>query len=288
MSLSNDDMEAISDIGGEFAPADNNGMGTATFDENFEFDSSGTSEEELQAGGDAIDKEGWYHFEISKVDFKLELLDDNGQPQTPHINVTCRSLADGNGLSPAGSPFWHKIYVAQKDGSIAKQGSIDSMFRFGIGCGLYKWAKVKTEGGSEKAVPVLAKTGLTKIPMAAWKDAVGLQFCARLTREKDYVDKNGVTKPGKLSIPMGRTYRPDHPDVSHVAKNLEALEAIGIVIPANGEKSPPSSAEKKGAASATSTTKKPVQQQQQKEQELVSAGVSGDSSGDPGFDMSDF
>ena len=45
MSLSNDDMEAISDIGGEFAPADNGGMGTATFDENFEFDSSEVSSE---------------------------------------------------------------------------------------------------------------------------------------------------------------------------------------------------------------------------------------------------
>ena len=220
MVLTNDDMNAIDDLEGQFAPAPQG------IDENFEFDSSDVDEKDLETSG-FIDQEGWYHFEITKVELHLALLNDEGKENTPHILVTCKSLASARGISPAGSVLWHRIYVAQKDGSPAKQGSIDSMMRFGIGCGLLKWGKKQNADGTEKAVPVLASTGSVKFRPVDWKAIVGAQFIAQVQKEKQAADS--TYKP-KFAIPMGRAYRPDHPDVSHVAKNVEALEAIGIKI----------------------------------------------------------
>jgi hypothetical protein len=242
MTLNAEDMDAISDLGGEFASAN-------VIDENFEFDSSESTEDVLDSGG-FIDAEGWYHFEITKVEFHLGSLDDKGKENTPHILVTCKSLNNVKGQCPPGSLMWHRIYVAQKDGSAAKQGSIDSMYRFGIGCGLLKWGK----NAKGAAIPVLAKTGLPKIPMASWKDAIGSQFIAIVKKEKP---QPGTDYGPKYQIPMGRAYRPDHPDVSHVHKNLEALAAIGIHLTneqsAAVGKAASSSAGKKGATAAGST-----------------------------------
>lgn len=220
MVLTNDDMNAIDDLEGQFAPAPQG------IDENYEFDSSDVDEKDLETSG-FLDQEGWYHFEVTKVELHLGLLNDEGKENTPHILVTCKSLASARGISPPGSVLWHRIYVAQKDGSAPKQGSIDSMLRFGIGCGLLKWGKKQNPDGTEKAVPVLATTGSTKIPVAVWKSIVGAQFIAQVQKEKQAADS--TYKP-KFTIPMGRAYRPDHPDVSHVAKNVEALEAIGIQV----------------------------------------------------------
>jgi hypothetical protein len=220
MSLTADDMNAIDDLDGQFAPA-NQGI-----DENFEFDSSDVDEKDLETSG-FIDQEGWYHFEITKVELHLGLLNEEGKENTPHILVTCKSLASARGISPVGSVLWHRIYVAQKDGGPAKQGSIDSMMRFGIGCGLLKWGKKTNPDGSEKAVPVLASTGSVKFKPVDFKAVVGAQFIAQVQKEKQAADS--TYKP-KFAIPMGRAYRPDHPDVSHVAKNVEALESIGIKI----------------------------------------------------------
>lgn len=218
--LTDDDMNAISDIGGEFAP------GPQGIDENFEFDSSDIDEKELDTSG-ILDQEGWYHFEVTKVDLHLGLLDEDGKENTPHINVTCRSLNSVRGQSPAGSILWHKIYVGAKGGGPPKQGSIDSMFRFGVGVGLMKWVKKQNPDGTEKAVLVLASTGSTKVPPAVWKTIVGAQFVAQVQKEKQQEGSN--YKP-QFKIPMGKAYRPDHPDVSHVQKNVEALEAIGIKV----------------------------------------------------------
>jgi hypothetical protein len=243
MTLNAEDMDAISDLGGEFAPSN-------LIDETFEFDSSESTEDVLDSGG-FIDAEGWYHFEVTHVDFNLGSLDEKGKENTPHILVKCKSLNNVKSQCPPGSLLYHRIYVAQKDGSAAKQGSIDSMYRFGIGCGLLKWGK----NAKGAAVPVLAKTGLPKIPMVSWKDAVGSQFIAMVKKEKP---QPGSEYAPKFAIPMGRAYRPDHPDVSHVHKNLEALAAIGIHLtneqPAAAGKAASSSAGKKGAAAAAGST----------------------------------
>jgi len=215
-----DDMEAIDDLGGDFAP------GPQGIDENYEFDSSDVDEKELDTSG-ILDQEGWYHFEITKVDLVLGLLGDDGKENTPHINVTCKSLNSVRGQSPAGSVLWHKIFVGAKGGGPPKQGSIDSMFRFGLGVGLMKWGKKTNPDGTEKAILVLASNGSTKVPPAVWRTAVGAQFIAQVQKEKQQEGSN--YKP-QFKIPMGKAYRPDHPDVSHVQKNVEALEAIGIKV----------------------------------------------------------
>lgn len=273
--ITEDDMNAIDDLGGEFAP------GPQGIDENFEFDSSDVDEKELDTSG-FLDQEGWYHFEITKVDLQLGLLNDEGKENTPHILVTCKSLNSVRGQSPPGSVLWHRIYVGASGGGPAKQGSIDAMFRFGVGIGLMKWTKKQNADGSTKSVLVLTSTGSTKVPPAVWKNAVGAQFVAQVTKEKQQEGSN--YKP-KFSIPMGKAYRPDHPDVSHVQKNVEALEAIGIKI---ATVSPATEAKAKAAYKAAAETAAPSSsagkveastktQQTQQNLQPVTAGAPDDS-----------
>jgi hypothetical protein len=272
--LTDDDMNAISDIGGEFAP------GPQGIDENFEFDSSNVDEQDLDTSG-LLDQEGWYHFEVTKVEMELGLLDADGKDNTPHIVVTCKSLNNVRNQSPPGSVLWHRIYVGAKGGGPAKQGSIDSMFRFGIGCGLFKWGKIQNADGSSKSVPVLATTNSQKFPLSVWKSVVGAQFIGQVVKEKQQEGSN--YKP-KFVLPMGKAYRPDHPDVSHVQKNVEALEAIGIKVSTT---SPATEAKAKAAYKAaaetaggtTGNTSSPAGKVEapKKELQAVSAGASDDS-----------
>ena len=279
--ITDDDMAAIDDLGGNFAP------GPQGMDENYEFDSSDVDEKELDTSG-FLDQEGWYHFEITKVELNLGLVDDENKENTPHILVTCKSLNSVKGQSPPGSVLWHRIYVGAKGGGPAKQGSIDSMFRFGIGCGLLKWGKAQNPDGSTKSIPVLASTGSSKFPVGTWKTIVGAQFIAQVAKEKQ---PEGSTYKPKFAIPMGKAYRPDHPDVSHVAKNLEALEAIGIKI----STVTPTATEQKAKAAykaATETAGKPAtagakttppsSAEKVETRQTVAAGVA---SGDGGFDL---
>lgn len=281
MSITADDMDAISDLGGDFAP------GPQGMDENYEFDSSDVDEKELDTSG-FLDQEGWYHFEITKVELHLGLVDSENKENTPHILVTCKSLNSGKGQSPPGSVLWHRIYVGQKGGGPAKQGSIDSMFRFGIGCGLLRWGKVQNPDGSTKSIPVLATTGSSKFPIGTWKTIVGAQFIAQVQKEKQ---QEGSTYKPKFVIPMGKAYRPDHPDVSHVQKNLEALEAIGIKIStvaptatdkkaAAAYKTAADTAGAAGKATAGTTPSSPAEKGETRQ--TVAAGAS---SGDGGFDL---
>jgi hypothetical protein len=217
----------INDLGGEFAPA-------AGIAEDFVFDSSSTTEEDIKSDG-FVDLEGTYHLEVYKVELNLSLLTEEGKEQTPHIKVMMKVLQSVPGQSPAGSMFSHLIYVGASGGGPAKKGSIDSMYRFGIGIGLLKWHNV-----NGKVVPVLAKDLSTKIPVSAWKDAVGCQTLAKVTKEKNNNQSQGTDENGqptktyrdRFVIQMGRCHRPDDPDYAHVPKNVEAMQAIGLKAPA--------------------------------------------------------
>lgn len=235
MVISAADTEAlesvIDDLNGEFAPP------AAGVSEDFCFDSSSTTEEDIRSDG-FIDIEGFYHLEISKVELNLSLLTAEGAEQTPHIKVYMKVLQSVPGQSPAGSILSHQIYVASKGGEPAKKGSIDSMYRFGIGIGLLKWSNV---GG--KVVPVLASNNSTKIPVSAWNTAVGLQTIAKVTKEKGNNrggsnqqqgqdgEPQGKTYADRFVIQMGRCHRPDDPEYSHVPKNVEAMKALGMTAP---------------------------------------------------------
>lgn len=221
----------IDDLNGEFAPP------AAGLSEDFCFDSSSTSEEDIKSEG-WVDIEGFYHFEVSKVELNLSLLTEEGKEQTPHIKVYLKVLQSVPGQSPAGSMLSHSIYVGSKDGSPAKKGSIDSMYRFGIGIGLLKWSNI-----NGKVVPVLASNGSTKIPVSAWKDAVTLQTIAKVTKEKgnrggnqqpqqgQEAEPQGKQHADRFVIQMGRCHRPDDPEYAHIPKNVEAMKALGMTAP---------------------------------------------------------
>lgn len=186
-----------------------------------EFDTSDTTEKDLESGG-MVDLEGGYHFEVDKVEFNLGLLSDDGKEQSPHLLVTCTVLESVKGQSPAGSKLFHRIYVAQKDGSPAKKGSIESMERFASGVGVMRWADV---GGQRRLVSSL--TGKTALKLREFTGAVGKQFCGFVKKEASN-DPKYKDKP-RYVLPMGRAYHPAHPDVSHVPKNADALRAGGYL-----------------------------------------------------------
>jgi hypothetical protein len=83
---------------------------------------------------------------------------------------------------------------------------------------------------------------------------------------------------------MGRCFRPDHADVSHVAKNVEALEAIGIKVSQQ-----PSATEQKakeaykaavataGPSSSAEKVEAPAQKSQPVQRELQPAAAASDS-----------
>jgi len=231
----------IDDLTGDFAP------GTASIDENYEFDTSETSEGDLATGG-IVDKDGDYHFEVEKVEFNLALLTPDGKPNTPHLNITCVVLESAKNQSPAGSRLWHKIYVAQADGSKAKKGSIESMERFALGLGLLRFADVN---GERKLVSVA--TGKTGFKISEFAAIVKRQFCAKVKKEASSDPKYA----DQWKIPMGRAMHPNHPDASTFPKNKEAMIAAGYAVTSQVTSKPAAETKPAGnssAASATSST----------------------------------
>lgn len=191
-------------------------------EQDFAFDGGEVNASELMTG-DIVDKEGWYHFEVVNVKNDFDLLNDQGKPKSPCVVLTCNVLAGEKGKSPAGSKYFHRIYVASKEGGAAADGARNSALRFGLGIGLLK--------GMEKDgvdVVVDAATGSTRIPANIWAKAVGKQFVAKIALEKA---EEGSKFKDKYQVPFGRVYHPLDPAVESCPKNSEALAMLGNVSP---------------------------------------------------------
>lgn len=196
---------------------------TQAIDENFEFSSEDTTESDLQTSG-MVDQPGGYHFEVEKVEQHLKLITDDGKEQTPHVLITCKVLQTTPGQSPEGSVLFHRIYVAQKDGSPPKKGSVDAMQRFAYGLGLMQWAEVQ-RGESRVRKLCSTATGKPSLKISEFSDAVGLQFVAVVKREKS----NDARYDDRFVIPMGRACRPSAAEVQHIPKNKQKLIEGGYV-----------------------------------------------------------
>jgi len=104
-------------------------------EQDFAMDGGEFTKDDL-ASGDTIDKEGWYHFEIVGVKNEFETLNDKGKEKSPCVVLTCNVLETVKGQCPAGSRYFHRIYVASSGGGAAAEGSVKSALRFGLGIGL--------------------------------------------------------------------------------------------------------------------------------------------------------
>jgi hypothetical protein len=216
-------------------------------DENdYSFDGENFDSEKLNTGsGETVDKEGWYHLEISDVVPELDTLDTNGNPHTPQIRFDMTVLQTVEKQSPAGHRLYHRIFLATKDGAPPKEGTVAAALRLGIACGLLEH---KEKDGRE--VTVVKSTQNTRIPSQIWKQAKGRQIVAKVKLEKS----DNPKYKDKYAIPYGECFDVSDPKVVDVPKNGEALQMIGkVVTPASSTRpaaAPPAAASNGNGAAA--------------------------------------
>ncbi len=186
-------------------------------DQDFAFDGSEYSRDDI-ASGDSVDKEGWYHFEVVNVKNELDTLGDGGKEKSPCIVLTMNVLETVKGQCPAGSKYFHRVYVAAKGGAAPKEGAVKSALRFGLGLNLLE--AMEKDG---REVIVDAATKSTRIPASIWQRAMGRQCIAKIVLEKS----DNPQFKDKYAIQFGRAYHPLDPSVADVAKNKEALAMLG-------------------------------------------------------------
>lgn len=187
--------------------------GDTTEQADFSLDGEGFSRDDLGPGGETIDKEGWYHLEVTDVKPDLEVVNNKGGDKSPSICFHLLALQTVQGQSPAGSRHYHRIYVGAKGGAPPSDGAVKSALRFGLGLGLI--AEIEKDG---RPVMVDKSTGLTKMPVSMWLRAKGMQFVAKV----GFKPAEGKF-PAGYEIPFGRCYQVDDPQVADTPKNKEAL-----------------------------------------------------------------
>lgn len=198
-------------------------MGDDFPEQDFELDTEGVSADDLSGKGEAVEKEGWYHFEVADVKPELGTVNDKGKEQTPSINFHLMVLESVKDQSPAGSRAYHRIYLASSGGHPIKDGSRNSALRFGLGLGLLAAIPSDKEEGQEKIVD--KATGSTRIPSSVWLRAKGMQFIAKIKYNPP--EEGSKYTKGKYEIPFGRCYQVDDPQVADIPKNAEALAILG-------------------------------------------------------------
>jgi len=206
-------------------------------EDDFVMDGQGVSQDDL--GGGALDREGWYHFEIVDVVPELDPLSKSGKDKTPAVrfNMTVRKTVEGQ--SPDGTNHFHRIYVGGKGGEQIADGSRNSAMRFGLGLGLLR----EVEIAGQKSI-VDAATNAPRITIATWRRGKGCQCVAKISKESD--PKFG----DKYQIPFGRVYRPDDPSVKDVLIDQDVWELAGNFTP-----TPPGPSPDTGSAGSPLPTK---------------------------------
>lgn len=184
------------------------------------FDTSGYTAGDL-GGGNLVNKEGWYHFEVTDVVEDLEVVNKQGGQKSPSFRFDCTVLCNVNGQSPAGAVLFHRCYVGAKGGGSAAEGAVKSFLRFLRGLGSVEESKeLKNEAGEPIMVDEITKQ--PKITAQAFLRCKGRQFIARVKKEESegkYDDK--------FTIPYGNTYSPLDPDVADILKDADALRLAG-------------------------------------------------------------
>ena len=101
-------------------------------------------------GGGTLDREGWYHFDISDVTPELDPLNKDGEDKAPAVRFDLTVMKSVDGQSPQGSKLFHRIYVGVAGGGPPAEGSKKAAFQFGLGIGVL--TEVKDENGEASIV----------------------------------------------------------------------------------------------------------------------------------------
>jgi len=180
-------------------------------EQEFELDTSGVDGNEL--GSSMLNKEGTYHMEVTDVTTDYDLTNKSGDPKSPAVVFQMTVLESVENQSPAGTKFYHRVYVANKEGGPPKEGAIKAAMRFGIGLGVIEV--------QEDATCVDSKTKARKINTDTWKRAKLRQCIAPIEFEEGTGDYKG-----KYVIPFGRVYNPFDESYNHVPKSKDSLKTI--------------------------------------------------------------
>ncbi|HWA99357.1 MAG TPA: hypothetical protein VG713_12730 [Pirellulales bacterium] len=183
----------------------------------YTMDTGEYTRDDLGGGGETVDKEGTYHFEITDVVKELDTTSTNGKDKSPCLRFDMLVLETVKGQSPAGSRHFHRVYVAGKGGTTISEGAKKNALRFGLGLGLL--AEITKD---DRTIIVDKLTGLPKIPLSLWDRAKGMQCIAKIKLDKG----DGKYDP-KHEIPFSRVYQVNDPAVADVPKNAEALAMLG-------------------------------------------------------------
>lgn len=227
----------------------------ATAEPDFEFSGEQYGQDDLDKGG-MVDKEGWYHFEVSDVEEELETLTDKGQPKAPALCFHLTVLESVPGQSPAGSRLFHRVRFGSLQGDPPTvgppaEGSVKAGLRFGVGLGLFEYRDVDGRG-----VTVDKATGSTKIGWKSFLAAKGRQIVAKVTMSLE----TGKYK-SRAEISYGVCYPLDDPAVSDVPKNRQAALAAGINLAgkaATGAAKPAATSQQATAKQGSATQRPPA------------------------------
>lgn len=172
-------------------------MSDPTFD--LDIDSSDIDANQLDAGG-SVNREGWYHFEIT------DLRRDGEEGKTPSLVFICQVLA-GKPDDQVGKKLYHRLYLSQKEGGRR------IILKFACGLGLITREQITDTQ--------------TRIPFSL---SVGRQFVAEVKLEKGtpYDDADGVKQMGKdrYVIPFSQIYDPLDEAVANVPKDSDAIASL--------------------------------------------------------------
>jgi hypothetical protein len=207
--------------------------------ENYEFgemDVAGVDAQNIGSGRLKVDKAGFYHFSIHAEARPMPYeKGDMSKQRKPDILITCEVLHSTPGQSPAGSAHFHNLIMGGKGGGPTEKWDRDKSLNFLVGIGVLKVV------GGDVIDPETNSTKVNSKTLTARINAVK-QFCGKLEMGKagDKKDASGNVVgqyEARIEFPWGRGAFPvTSPDVAHVPKNLEAIKAAGIEIPAAGPK----------------------------------------------------
>lgn len=236
MNMSNENQFDVSGFEGVEMPT----FGESGFDEPsyaieaFEdMDVSGVKTSDVSNRALMIDKAGLYHLSMEcEARFDKYKKDKNGSPDMtkptwPGINIRLTTLATSPGHSPVGSVMFHEVKLSGKGGGAIEDWARKQTNAFLLGVGILK------PGPGDTVID--PETGTTTVKSST--------ILARLKAIGQIVGKVELSKPTdafpepKPEFGWGKgAYPVTSPLVAHVPKNLEALKAAGIELPAAGAK----------------------------------------------------
>lgn len=182
-----------------------------TVDPLADIDGFDTEQEGVKLGGERIDAEGVYHFEVRNAEFPR---DEHGNQKLNrnnrrYINVHLVVLNTVPGQSPAGASMWHEIEIpnpedreqATKNGGTWFAVVMSSLCSFCVGCGIF--AKRKGQDGNEQIIDLAS--GSTKLQLSTVPERLkGLQVIGRPKKRTWAANPEKGTQAGwTMEFPYG-------------------------------------------------------------------------------------